>query len=70
MSNGSRAVVDGREKMRQRFARLNLVVFITLCVTTWKLRAAGSGGDEAVVRFTGRPREGVSSPSFEGHKTA
>lgn len=31
MSHGSRTVVDRREKMRRRFARLDLVVFISLC---------------------------------------
>jgi hypothetical protein len=68
MSHGSRAIVDRREKMRQRFARLGLFVFIGLCYPL-KLRAAGSGGDEAVVRFAHRPREGDRAASFEGYET-
>src|SRR6267143_142514 len=68
MSHGSRTVVDRCEKMRQRFARLGLFVFISLCYEM-RLRAAGSGGDQAVVRFAHSPGEGDRPASFEGYET-
>jgi PAS domain S-box-containing protein len=68
MSHGLRTIVDRREKMRLRFARLSLFVFISLCYEM-RLRATGSGGDEAVVRFAHRPGEGDRPASFEGYET-
>jgi hypothetical protein len=45
--------MERREKMRQRFVRLGLFVFIALCVRTEMLRAETNPRDEAVGRFAG-----------------
>jgi len=50
MSHGLRTILDRREKMRLRFARLGLSVFITLCVTSpnyelWEMLATKQSVD-------------------------
>ena len=59
-------MVERREKIRQRFARLGLFVFIALSLCRETLRAETNARDEAVGRFAGPPGEGVRRPPFEG----
>jgi hypothetical protein len=66
MSHGSWGGVDRREKIRQRFARWDLLVFMEVFLVKQTLRAAKNARHEAVGRFVPVPTVGARRTSFEG----